>query len=135
MRASDTIQLKTPLGDSWAYLAGLFDGEGSINVSRGTIRLRINMTSEETLRHLEATFGGKLHRRPAPASPRHKQQWTWSVERQADMRFMLNRLLPLLVTKRRQADLALHYLTMARWLPTDAEARVEALEAMRGMND
>lgn len=65
-----------------AYLAGLFDGEGTVftsfrrgEINRLTSALRIGMTNKQTIDWLGATFGGKIYlenRRP-PARP----LWSW----------------------------------------------------------
>ncbi len=65
------------------YLAGLFDGEGSIGIwSNGKkngkrIEMEIKMAHEPIMDWLVATFGGTKVSRPQPNGWEH--QWRWRV--------------------------------------------------------
>jgi hypothetical protein len=44
-----------------AWAAGLFEGEGSIVISReGRVALQVHMTDEDVMRHLAEVLGGNI---------------------------------------------------------------------------
>jgi hypothetical protein len=109
------------------YLAGLFDGEGCIDVqtlypsapsAKGKLYLRPRVRmcmSDNTLymmQLLHTAFGGHLVRRKS-TSP--TQQASWSLEwlNQKAMKKLLNTILPHLILKREQAKLVLWWLDNA----------------------
>lgn len=103
------------------YLAGLFDGEGCIDVQRmypkaGRNRLyvrpRVRMCMADSARSmmqmLRDRFGGHLVSRKGKVN----QQDSWSLEwlNGNDMRMLLNLILPHLILKAEQAKLVLWWL-------------------------
>lgn len=107
------------------YLAGLFDGEGCIDVQRMYPRLgrnrfyvrpRIRMAMAENCRPLlealHAKFGGGFYHRKA-----HKknQQGSWSLEwlSNDEIRRIIDLILPHLIVKAEQAKLVLWWLDNA----------------------
>jgi hypothetical protein len=108
------------------YLAGLFDGEGCIDLQRMYakppydkkvyVRPRVRMCmSDNTLflaAHLQAEFGGHIGRRQPQNA---QQQSSWSLEwlSKDDITAILTRILPYLVLKGEQAKLALWWLDKA----------------------
>jgi hypothetical protein len=106
------------------YLAGLFDGEGCIDVQRcypkaGRNRLyvrpRVRMCMSDSARfladRLHAKFGGHILTRKG----KKNQQDSWSLEwlNGDDMRRLLNLILPHLILKAEQAKLVLWWLDNA----------------------
>jgi hypothetical protein len=107
------------------YLAGIFDGEGCIDVQRmypksgkGRLyvrpRVRICManSADLVLQSLHSRFGGHLNRRKAT---KPNQQDSWSLEwlSQNDMKCLLHTALPHLILKAEQAKLVLWWLDNA----------------------
>ncbi len=100
------------------YLAGFFDGEGSIGVYRQNgktptapkrVRLCVNVggTNEESIRRFQRRYGGYVYaRKRAAAHPRWHDAWSWVVW-DAPARAVLVDLLPFLAVKREQALLAI----------------------------
>lgn len=98
-----------------AYLAGLFDGEGSINITprysndvrRGRLYLQIAVgnTAVRACRMFAAAFGGAVYLNK-PATDRHLAYWIWVVNA-VKAATALRTMLPFLVLKRRQARIAL----------------------------
>lgn len=95
-----------------AYLAGLIDGEGSIQARYRPgqhggydYSLTIANTDEAMIRWVEQRWGGRVYTY-APRSPRHRQQWTWRVHSNATVS-ALEDALPYLVTKREHAEVVL----------------------------
>lgn len=98
------------------YLAGIVDGEGSIDVSvakvEGTrktpshrVRLKVSMCENESIELLEHCFGGlaKLRHRK---NPKHKPIWEWCI-RSLNARAALVELFPYLLIKKEQAKIAI----------------------------
>jgi LAGLIDADG DNA endonuclease family protein len=95
-----------------AYFAGLIDGEGHIGIYKPKtengnyrkIRIKVNMTSEETVMALKEFFGGFVLMRKAVSGC--KQQWEWRVDCKK-ARGVLELIRPWLITKASKADEAL----------------------------
>jgi len=70
-----------------AYLAGIFDGEGSVGMwSQGArqnrrFEMHVKMAHEPTIDLLVATFGGGKQIRP-PEKKGWQPQWSWRISRQ-----------------------------------------------------
>lgn len=96
--------------DDWAaWAAGLFDGEGSIGIYNNRVMLRINMGDKEALEWFRCTVEvGML--RWCPPRPPTRASHVWTASSHNDARFVLKKLLPMLVVKRKQAMLALRYM-------------------------
>ena len=94
-----------------AYLAGVFDGEGSIYFveTKGTIRLDVSLgnTSEPLVYAYQNIFGGSTRKRPPHNGV--LPMFEWKIGKQSDLEKFLLAMLPYLVTKREQAKLALEF--------------------------
>lgn len=120
------------------YLAGLFDGEGSISlsVSKGHVSLSLNVsnTVREPLDIFQSLFGGAVHTQTH--NPRVCYQW--QVRGLQKQWSFLLALLPHLRIKRRQAYGALLYLstvgTGQRLSESAKTLRANILEAVRDLN-
>jgi hypothetical protein len=73
----------TPTEIAWA--AGLFEGEGCINVqfspkrNRPIVRLTLRMTDEDVVRKFAVLVGaGRVHGPYRKKNPKHKPAWNWS---------------------------------------------------------
>jgi len=90
-----------------AYLAGFFDGEGSITVRPGrrTFTLTVVQVDIRPLKLFKEAFGGTVSRRTAPTSPRHQQSYRWDIY--AGSWLVLYALRPYLIVKAEAADRAL----------------------------
>jgi hypothetical protein len=109
----DSAALDLPVTDI-AYMAGLFDGEGTICISHAKaqpprhpspvyeLRVAVQMNSEVTVRAFFDCFGGHV-------APHRPPQFVWSARAWRAIR-VLNTLKPFLRLKRAQADLALHFM-------------------------
>lgn len=95
-----------------AYLAGIFDGEGCILITRynsgaqsGTLNVRVGMKDKIIPARFQAIFGGTLREA-------HKERcfplWTWQCAAQMAA-YVLDILRPYLIVKAAQADLGLEY--------------------------
>jgi len=118
-----------------AYLAGIIDGEGSISLiapyrrSRGgRVEISVANTSEALIGWLIATGFKASILRKQRARVHHKQAFEWKV-RGVAVRQLLLAVLPYLVSKRPQAELALQFLETLR-LPGRGKANQLSAEVI-----
>lgn len=99
------------------YAAGLFDGEGYIRIARWqkpqSVHIRyqvfggIGMTYYPVIQMLRDTYGGSINQnRHDLRSSNHRIQFTWHVGSQIAAIF-LRRVIPFLVVKKEEAEVAL----------------------------
>lgn len=102
-----------------AYVAGLFDGEGYVRVSkwekpnsthiRYNITAGINMTYRPIIEQLHTTFGGGFHmNRYDLRNPKQRIGYCWVVASQYAANF-LRQIQPHAIVKRAQIDLAIEF--------------------------
>lgn len=118
-----------------SYIAGFFDGEGSVTIQkvidkrRQTPHYSLNImaqnTNEEVIRDIHAFF--KVGCVQVYESKKgYKTQWRWRVASQ-EARKVLEMLIPYLHVKREQAELAIYFQThlMGKigWKPTDDQVK------------
>ena len=109
----------------YKYLAGLFDGEGSVAYSNKpvlrkgkkkaypiwNIRLEVSMTHEETIRTIHQMFnrGFVVTRRPIKSWFGKKTQWRWRCSHR-DALHCAKRMLPYSITKKEKLEsIVKHY--------------------------
>lgn len=94
-----------------AYLAGFFDGEGSIGIAGSSLQVRVVNTYLPILEKFQDAFGGVI----APHNKGdEKTRLTWEWRCYGDTAAQaLGALLPLLNEKAAQAYLGLHYRTLS----------------------
>jgi len=107
------------------YIAGLFDGEGCITLSKNsrlqekcktptyTLRARVRMTDENTIRWLHSVIGGKFYSARNPpgrliTSPNSKPYFEWGVAGVNAVDF-LKQIHPYLRLKKPQAEVAFKF--------------------------
>jgi len=96
----------TPVTNWEGWAAGLFEGEGCIEISgkdRLSVRLRLNTTDHDVLERFAAVVGcGKIREVTAPSivRPHWKTCWAWAVNRQEDCRRLLETWRPYLGVRR-----------------------------------
>lgn len=96
--------------NDWAWVAGLLEGEGTMGVydihkAKGTtkrVSLACNMCDEDIVKRLPILTGvGKVHYLPWSAKePNKKPQWRWAVHKRADVRSVLQGVMPWLGKRR-----------------------------------
>ncbi|KKK73688.1 hypothetical protein LCGC14_2891330 [marine sediment metagenome] len=103
-----------------AYYAGLFDGEGCININhhkpqRGkrteqhTLRCYLGMCNEVLVRSLGASFGGSVKYRAIHLkNPKWKDHWIWTIESNQALHW-LKMMLPFLRLKKQEALVAIEF--------------------------
>ena len=95
-----------------AYVAGIVDGEGHIgfNLTHGkwlSPRLAVSMTCLELIKILHDQFGGTFTVAKKSKSY-HSQCYTWSA-RSGSVATILEKLLPYLIVKNKQARLIMQF--------------------------
>ena len=115
---------------SLEYLAGLFDGEGSIFLAQGKkyyyLRVGINITHELTPRLFHKCFGGNLG--IIPPKGNSKQQWYWRAAGEDALSFLIT-IYPYLIIKRGQAELGIKFQERKKgWFHTDAGTELDNVD-------
>jgi len=103
----------------YAYVAGFFDGEGSIgaNLNKArhppSIRLRIIIvnTNLEILIKIKKIFKGEIYKRKKYIE-HYKDKWDWEITNRDDMKFFLEKILPYSTVKRQQIEYGLKFLEL-----------------------
>jgi len=109
----------------WAWLAGIIDGEGCIDISLGQrkvkghrtllhqVRVVIQMTHKPTIQKVrQLTNVGSI--RSVPRKPPQRNTWSWKATGARQVSAVLRLCLPWLVTKREEALIALAFAEMLR---------------------
>lgn len=112
-----------------AWLAGIFDGEGSVNLSfkpklstKGAwvLRLRITNTHRPTIDHISSLMGfGHINVRNKHDNSR--ESYEWQIEAISAVKF-LEIICPFCITKKRQAEVALEADGIRRYAPRQRRA-------------
>ena len=93
---------------SYAYIAGLFDGEGCVNIAsvRSKLYLRLYIVNciRECLEFVQSHFGGNIYVRNRPTRTQYSL-----VLHGYEAKRMLEALLPYLIVKHPQAELAIAF--------------------------
>lgn len=115
----DAINALTDVDRAW--MAGFFDGEGSIGLYRKnkagvfyavSTRLTITQTDKNILVPFFNAFGGALTLldRPERATVRHTQYWTWSCDNVSYAALFMQTIRPWLRQKGEEADILIDFL-------------------------
>ena len=108
------------------YLAGLFDGEGTICIQKDSrplckdngknwnpiynVTVRIGMTDEKSIQTYADHFRvGKVHAEKTRRG--HKQMFRWAIRSKNDVIFVINQMIPFLRLKKTQGILGLRFYT------------------------
>lgn len=103
-----------------SYLAGFFDGEGSISISRikgklgrndiFVVLISISNTNPEILSYICKEFGGNFHQTKHQIKDGYKRKniYKWSASSKIAENF-LSKILPYLILKKEQANMALEF--------------------------
>lgn len=99
-----------------AFIAGVFEGEGSISISSlggkswnkrtdYSLKVRISNTDRNLLDWIVDNYGGKIYK---STTVNNKIVWAWSVHTQKAENF-LNTMMPYLICKKERAKIALEF--------------------------
>ena len=116
--------------EALAWAAGLFDGEGCVYMAGHRVQMSLNNTHLPTVRRFHEIVGtGSVHATKNNSKPAHcKPMWAWHASC-AKAEVVLRSLLPWLVTKREQAEVALfarqYAGTRGRYTPATDRSHLE----------
>ena len=100
----------------YAYLAGIMDGEGTFGIYRSKdgrnhhLRCYVVNTDPKLITWLYDTFGGLVYSRKSKKNPHWKLKYEW-VLCKGETVDLVELLLPYLIIKRDQAELAIKFRT------------------------
>ena len=104
----------------WSYLAGLFDGEGTVCISTSHNRnnttifqmnVKVANTKLELMQWLITNFGGyySVSNAKSDTKKRYSTQYAWMPKGKKNRIEVLERMLPYLVIKKQQALIGLEF--------------------------
>jgi len=128
-----------------AYLAGIIDADGTINIYRSgkrprkdyNVRFYVVNTNKTLIDWLQSNFGGMVYSRQ-PKNPAWKIKYEWVIERRV-FDLIAKAILPYVVAKQKQLKLALRFResfqTRYRVLPSDVRIfREQCFHQMKSLN-
>lgn len=107
-----------PSSLEWSYFAGLFDGEGCIRIvwhnmkrrkTRWQMNLAISNTHRDVLLWVQGTFGGGVYSEERKV-PNQRRRFQWYSNHSSMQYRLLEGMLPYLIIKKEQAEIALAFL-------------------------
>ena len=107
------------MSSKWPYVAAMLDGEGSICLHVGkqikgseySIQIVIYNSSLRLMQWLVGNFGGKFYTRTRQASSK-RTQYCWHPSGKKNRELFILGVLPYMIIKRRQAEIALEFLRL-----------------------
>lgn len=85
---------------TWAYIAGFFDGEGSVTRNGSGFRVTIPQTNIEVLQTIQQFVGCGSVIHVTKRRSHWKESWTYAIAKQTEVLHFLKRIAPHLVVKR-----------------------------------
>lgn len=90
-----------------AWIAGLFEGEGSITIVNNVVRVTIQMTDLDILQRVQDVFGGRIYSCSKQVD-HHKDSWKWTITSTKEALEFIQLIYPYLGNRRKtKADEAL----------------------------
>jgi hypothetical protein len=124
------------------YIAGFLDGEGHITIRRCNATRSITPSYQPVvgftnrdlrpLQLIHQLFGGKIYQK-ARKLPQHRPAFELTIFRRAETKALLEALLPHLIMKREQADLALRLLSLGKIRKEMVQARGKTWPLFRSL--
>jgi len=131
----------------WVYLAALVDGEGCISIwrtkSRATdywvskktyksfnLRIQVYNTNTTLMEYLVTQFGGTFKPRKKMQKETHKISYSWRPKGEGHTKEILTNILPHLVIKLEQAEIALEYIALPHHSPDKREILYQRMRVL-----
>ena len=119
-----------------AYIAGLFDGEGSIymNVKKSVCKIEFQITSSNkgVLDWATTILGDYVYRRKGKTTEGYQPTYDLRIHRRSSLIVVLRALLPYLKIKQKRVEYALKLLSMKG---SKIGSRKRSLEYWKGLSD
>lgn len=85
---------------TWNYIAGFFDGEGSITQIRKGFRVVLYQANEEVLRAIKDFVGFGFIIEAKKREPHWKDSWIYYIAKQEEVLYFLVNVMPFLIVKK-----------------------------------
>lgn len=146
------VAIREESHEFWPWLAGFVDGEGSIGLAREADKrkgrdycyyrpmLQIANCDKDALDLIHGMTGEGQIVHVAGRTPKHREQWRYTLRRRGALLDVLTKLRPHLIVKARQADLVMLFLrsrevTWARgWYKPTTEGNHNLYRQLREAN-
>ena len=140
--ACGEVDFEKILATDWAYLAGIYDGEGSVCTHQRTvisrtgpknhlaIRFVVTNSSYDMLESLCMQFGGSIHTHRSTKT-QSKPHYQWLVSGKWHIRELLRRMLPYLRYKAEEARLTIEFYKDAKIIETNRSQLTVTEQARR----
>lgn len=92
---------------TWQYIAGFFDGEGSVSGVDGRYRISIPQTNKKVLCRIRKFSKVGTIITPTKREEHWKDAWVYTIHKQENVAMFLEKMLPYLIVKEVRARLAL----------------------------
>ena len=128
----------------WSYLAGLLDGEGCFTIAGSwkkvknekfyfhmNLLISLYNNNLEIMHWLIKHFGGTYYVHHPSKKPNHKIGYSWHPKGARNKELLILGILPYMVIKKRQAQIALDYIRLEGKNP---EKRLEMREEIQTLN-
>lgn len=119
----------------WRYIAGFFDGEGSVTKNASGWRISVPQTHRGVLMAIlrSSKIGSVFH--VAKRQAHWRESWTYAISRQQDVNAFLRNVAPFLIVKRKIAHNVLRFmpdiLDRQRQRRALAESRRQSVDRLR----
>lgn len=99
------------------YIAGFFDGEGSLHFDRekSTVQIRMDNAYEESLVEIRKSIGCGTITNRGRNRPHHKDRHRLSVSNHVEVALLLRITMPFLTVKKRDATAMIAYIDGRHW--------------------
>jgi len=101
----------------WAHVAGFFDGEGNLHRirKRSTVHLRFDNTSRVMLVRIQQFLGCGTVSNRGRQKPHHKDRYRLTISDHVKVAWILEKMMPYLIVKRKAAKKMLRYINGRKW--------------------
>lgn len=123
-----TTETPTSSNLDHAYLAGFFDGEGSVSIinfeghghRQFASRLNVTNTDLPTLELYKKIYGGSIRKHSKP----RMQTYRWELRKNEDRQHFLLSVLPYLIVKKEEASIVLDFLRLGNSINPEGRANL-----------
>lgn len=113
---------------TWQYIAGFFDGEGSLTHNKKGYRITISQTDKSVLQEIKYfSYCGKIFKNKK-RKPHWKDSWVFYIAKQEDILHFLLKIYPFLITKKSLVKMVIPDLRIQTNLIKDKKDKVENLK-------